>query len=171
MKVLTVEKEIIDMQNIDELSRYIQFTLVDLGSNNRSTNEHDIVFPKLLYYEEYIGPALDCDIGGNRVMLPLSWYIMIGDEDISEVEALPITSLNARDFTAICTNPIDGFRHHFLNIKIYGVLSDYNWILPKIKNGQCVAVPINKDTNNPLCVYLSHSTTKIPQTLIPTDFM
>ncbi|ASV44160.1 hypothetical protein PBI_SCTP2_145 [Salicola phage SCTP-2] len=170
MKLLGVEKNIINLQ--DESHRYPQqFTVIDLNSDINIADGADIIFPKLLYIEDYVGPAIDCSIGGYRVMLPLSWCIFIGDEDVSEVEAIPMTSLNAREFSTIVTNPIDGFRHYFLDIRIYDVLTEYEWILPKIKNGQCVAYPITNDSNNPLCVYVSHSTTKIPTSLSPTDFM
>lgn len=170
MNLLTVEKNIINIQNY-EPKMPTQFTVVDLGSDIKQHKETDIVFPKLLYVEDYLGPALDCDIGGYRVMLPLSWFICIGDEDVSEVESIPITSLNARDFSAIVTNPIDGFRHYFMEVRIYNVLTEYEWVLPKIKNGQSIAVPINNNENNPLCVFLSHSLTKIPPSLSPLDFM
>lgn len=168
MKILTTAQQQLDLNCIDDEIEMTQFTVVDLGSNINTRDEPDIIFPKLIYLEQYIGAAVVCDIGDDEIILPLSWYVFIGDEDSAEVEIIPITELNARSFNVIATNPISGFRHHFPRIRIKEVLMDYSWTLPKIKNGQCLAVPINK-TN--LCVFISNSNSKIPNTVSPMDFL
>lgn len=171
MKVLTVEKNILDLTTIGDEIPETQFTVVDLGSDAKSYEGSDVLFPRLIYVEDYTGPAIECDVGGYSVVLPLSWHIFIGEEDISEVELIPITALNARDFSAITTNPIDGFRHYFNVVRVRAIYQEYDWVLPKIKNGQALAIPINDDPENPLCVYITHSTSKIPQTSSAVDFM
>lgn len=171
MNILTVEKKILDLTTLDSIEYDTRFTVIDFGSDANKYSEPDIIFPKLLYVEDYTGPALECMIDNHVFVLPLAWFIFIGDEDISEIEALPLTSLNARNFSVITTNPIDGSRHHYKEIKILNVYPDYDWVLPKIKNGQCIAVPYNNDSDNPMCVYITHSTSKIPNILSPVEFI
>lgn len=171
MNILTVEKNILDLTTIGDEIPETQFTVVDLGSDAKSYEGSDILFPRLVYVEDYTGPAIECDVAGSTVVLPLAWNIFIGEEDISEVELIPITALNARDFSAIVTNPIDGFRHYFSLVRVRAIYQEYDWVLPKIKNGQALAIPINDDKENPLCLYITHSTSKIPQTSSAVDFM
>lgn len=172
MNILTVEKDIIDLAEIDDEVPETQFTVVDLGSDAKNYDGADIIFPRLVYVEDYSGPAIECNIMGHVVILPLAWNIFIGEEAISEVELIPITALNARDFSAIVTNPVDGFRHYFETVKVKTVYTDYDWVLPKIKNGQALAVPIDpSDTQNPLCLYITHSTSKIPTVSSANDFL
>lgn len=168
MRILTTEQKQLDLDTIDDEISPTQFTVVDFGSNINTDGETDIIFPKLIYLEQYIGAAVVCDIGKDEVILPLSWLIFIGDEYSAEIEAMPITELNAREFNVISTNPISGFRHYFPTIKIKRVVLDYNWVLPKIKNGQCLAVPINSKNE---CIYITNSNSKIPNGISPTDFI
>lgn len=173
MNILTVEKKVIDLVDIDPDEEFpdTQFTVVDLGSDAKNYEGSDIMFPKLLYVEDYSGPALECWIRSERVILPLAWNIFIGDEEVSDIELLPITSLNARDFSVIVTNPIDGFRHYYERVRVKALYTDYDWVLPKIKNGQALAIPISKDENDPLCIYITHSQSKIPTNISSTDFL
>jgi len=171
MNILTVEKDIIDLTELEDEIPETQFTVVDMGSDAKNYDGSDIIFPRLVYVEDYTGPAIECDVMGRTVILPLAWQVFIGEEDISEVEIIPMTALNARDFSVIVTNPIDGFRHYFAPIKVKTVYTDYDWVLPKIKNGQALAIPIDDNTENPMCLYITHSTSKIPNVLSANDFM
>lgn len=173
MKILSVEKKIIDLGKLSEFDEVpkTQFTVVDVGSDANPSDEPDILFPKLIYIEEYTGPALKCLVGDHVVMLPLAWFTFIGEEDIGEVEIVPVTSINARNFETIVTNPIDGFRHHYYPIRAMELYMEYDWVLPKLKNGQAVAVPINDDEENPQCIYVSHSKSKIPLIVNSGEFI
>ena len=173
MKLLTVEKNILDLGGLSELDDVpkTQFTVIDLGSDANPSTEPDILFPKLIYIEEYCGPALKCMIGEFPVILPLSWFTFIGEEEIGEVEIIPVTGINARNFDVIVSDPINGFRHHFLPIRAVELYMEYDWVLPKLKNGQAVAMPINDDAEDPLCVYLSHSKSKMPVVVNSGEFV
>lgn len=172
MNILVVENDLkgvkLDLTTIDDEIPITQFVVVDLGSDLNHHNQPDIIFPKLIYLEEHVSSAVLCDVGGYEVLLPLSWHIFVGDEDSAEIELIPITDINARTFQTIVTHPLEGFRHHFMDIRIKKVLIEYDWVLPKIKNGQCLAVPF---TENNMCLYLTNSPTKIPLITTPTDFM
>lgn len=173
MKLLTVDKTILDLGMLDVMDEVprTQFVVLDLGSDANPLDEPDILFPKLIYIEEYIGPALKCMIGEFTTILPLSWFTFIGEEEIGEVEIIPVTSINARNFETIVSDPITGFRHHYLPIRAIELYMEYEWVLPKLKNGQAVAVPINDDEHNPLCVYLSHSKSKMPVVVDSGEFV
>lgn len=172
MNILVVENDLqgykLDLAIIDEEIPVTQFVVIDLGSDLNHCNQSDVIFPKLIFLEEHISSAVLCDIGGYDILLPLSWNIFVGDEDSAEIELIPITELNARTFSTIVTHPVNGFRHHFMDIRIKKVLLDYEWVLPKIKNGQALAVPFTEDNK---CIFLTNSASKIPAISTPDDFM
>lgn len=169
MKILTVESKQLDLNDIEDEIEPTQFVVVDLGSElNPYEDETDIIFPKLVYIEEVTSPAIKCQIGKIEFLLPLTWNIFIGEEDVGEVELIPLTSINARDFSVLITNPLKGFRTHFEKINVKEVLIDYDWSLPKLKNGQALALPLD-DSNN--CLYITSSTTKIPNEVAASDFI
>lgn len=168
MKILTVEEKQIDLSEIGDSIPVTHYAVVDLGSDMNTLGAADITFPKLLYITDQTSHAVVCDIEGVEVTLPLSWNLFIGDEDSAEVEALPITELNARNFQVILTNPASGFRHRFADIRIKTVLIEYEWTMPRLKNGQALAVPINSKNE---CLYITSSLSKIPPTSCPADFL
>lgn len=166
MKILTLEEQQLELADIGDEIPVTQFATIDLDNEDYGV---DIVFPRLNSVWDNIGSALVCDIGGNDVLLPLSWYIFIGVEDQAEIELVPVTDLNARNFHAIVTNPISGYQHKFLKIRPKSLLLDYLWVIPRFnKNSQALAIPID-DKNN--CIYVTQTPNKIPKDLSPTDFM
>ena len=85
--------------------------------------------------------------------MPIDWSIAVGDSSsASDIEILPLTSLNDRGFEAFCFNPLTGFRVEFKKIEIVNFYNDVKWYFPKMKNGQLLAIPLNTDPK-PLCVY------------------
>jgi hypothetical protein len=85
------------------------------------------------------------NIGGHEVTMPIDWSIAVGCSDVgSDVEVLPLTSLNDRGFEAFCFNPLSGFRHGYKPIEIVNVYNDVKWYFPKVKNGQLLAVPLDE---------------------------
>jgi hypothetical protein len=85
--------------------------------------------------------------------MPIDWSIAVGDSSSSsEIEILPLTSLNDRGFEAFCFNPLSSFRIEFKPIEIVNFYNDVKWYFPKMKNGQLLTVPLNPK-EKPLCSY------------------
>jgi hypothetical protein len=92
-------------------------------------------------------------IGDDEVTMPIDWSIAVGDSSSSsEIEILPLTSLNDRGFEAFCFNPLSSFRIEFKPIEIINFYNDVKWYFPKMKNGQLLTVPLSTE-NKPLCSY------------------
>jgi hypothetical protein len=84
--------------------------------------------------------------------MPLDWCVAVGDDEAGDVEILPITSLNSRDFKAFCFNPISSYSAEWLKIDIVNVYSEVKWYFPKTKPGQLLCTPLT-NVDEPKCVY------------------
>jgi hypothetical protein len=131
-------------EEIDDL----RFTILD----NSNSAEPDFKYIPLILLESFTSPALILQIGDRKIKMPLEWQVVIGEAEVGNLEALPLTSINDRDFNIFCYNSLSSFRVEFLPIEILDVYNEVNWYAPKLKNGQYLSIPID-DGDKPRCVY------------------
>jgi hypothetical protein len=107
----------------------------------------------LIFLESFNAPAIVLQIGDHEIAMPVDWSIAVGDSSSSsDIEVLPLTSLNDRGFQALCFNPLSSFKIEFKPIKIVNFYNDVKWYFPKMKNGQLLSTPI-QGGERPSCVY------------------
>jgi len=131
-------------EEIDDL----RFAILD----NSDPNNPDYFYIPLIFLESFTSPALVLKIGNKQIKMPLDWQVLIGEDDLGDLEALPLTSLNDRDFKVYQYNSLKSYVPTFLPIEIVDVYNEVSWYAPKLKNGQYLAVPLS-DGENPECVY------------------
>jgi len=150
MNILTLDNIAVSLNNlpavVDDNTR---FAVLD---NSVPTNP-DFFFVPLIYLESFNSPAMVLRIGDSEIAMPLDWYIAVGDgSSATNIEILPLTSLNDRGFDALVFNPLSSFRLEFQPIEIVNFYSDIKWYFPKMKNGQLLATPLTTG-EAPLCAY------------------
>jgi hypothetical protein len=106
----------------------------------------------LIFLETFNSPALVLRIGDNIMKMPIDWQVLIGEEEVGDLEMLALTSINDRGFKTFEFNPLTSFSPTYMPIEIIDVYQDVTWYVPKLKNGQMLAVPV-EDKDNPRCVY------------------
>ena len=150
MMILTLENIPFDLNNLpDEVDDNMRFAVLDNGT----PSEPDFFFQPLVFLESFNSPAMVLRIGDDEVTMPIDWSIAVGDSSSSsDIEILPLTSLNDRGFEAFCFNPLSSFRVEFKPIQIVNFYNDVKWYFPKMKNGQLLSVPTN-DNAKPNCCY------------------
>jgi len=150
MQILTLNNLAFDLNNLpDEVDDDMRFAVLD----NSDAREPDFFFQPLIFLESFNSPAMVLKIGDDEITMPIDWSIAVGDSSsASDIEILPLTSLNDRGFEAFCFNPLTGFRVEFKKIEIVNFYNDVKWYFPKMKNGQLLSVPITKEPK-PLCAY------------------
>jgi len=148
MRILTVENEVFDLDQLPEEVDDMSFAIFD----NSDPSDPDYHFIPLIFLESFNSPALVLRIGKHRIKMPIDWQILIGEPDVGDLEMLPLTSINDRGFKAFEYNPRSSFSPTYHDIEIVDVYQDVSWYAPKLKNGQMLCVPIN-DGEKPLCVY------------------
>ena len=150
MQILTLDNQAFDLNNLpDEVDDDMRFAVLD----NSDAREPDFFFQPLIFLESFNSPAMVLKIGNDEITMPIDWSIAVGDSSsASDIEILPLTSLNDRGFEAFCFNPLTGFRVEFKKIEIVNFYSDVKWYFPKMRNGQLLSVPITTGPA-PLCAF------------------
>ena len=148
MRILTVDNHVYEMTDLPNEISDLRFCVLD----NSNPAEPDYYFLPLVFLESFNDPALVLKIGKHRIKMPYNWRILIGDPEIGDLEALPLTKINDRGFEIFTFNPISSFRPKFEPVEIEDVYQDVKWYFPKLKNGQLLCVPL-EDGPEPQCAY------------------
>lgn len=152
MYILTLDDQSFDLSKISEdMEEDIRFSVLD----NNNPSDPDFFFIPLVFLESFNSPAIELDIGGNRIAMPVDWSIVVGDSHCgTEIEVLPLTSLNDRGFEAFLYNPLSSFKHHYATIEIVNVYNDVKWYFPKMKPNQLLTTPLH-DGKKPTCAFFT----------------
>jgi hypothetical protein len=150
MKILTLDNLAFDLNNLPEdVDDSLRFSVLD----NSDPSNPDFFFIPLIFLESFNSPAMVLRIGDEEVSMPIDWSIAVGDSSSSsDIEILPLTSLNDRGFEAFCFNPLSSFRIEFKPIEIVNFYNDVKWYFPKMRNGQLLSVPVGSG-KKPNCCY------------------
>jgi len=148
MRIHTLNDTSFELNTLPEEIDDMRFAILD----NSNPAEPDFMYIPLIFLESFTSPALVLKIGNHKIKMPVDWEIVIGEDDVGDLESLPLTSINDRDFSAFQFNSLSAYRPTFEPIEIIDVYSEVNWYAPKLKNGQFLAVPIEEGPN-PKCVY------------------
>lgn len=143
----------------------IRYCVMDVTEKD----DPDFFFMPLVFIETFNAPSIRLSIGNKNIEMPLDWSILIGDRDIGQLEFVPLTSINAREFSTIVTNPLGGFSQEWSQIRVNNIFADVKWCLPKLKYGHVLVVPLD-DTPKPKCAYFVKDMNRIPDTLNSYDF-
>ena len=150
MNILTLENQSFNLNQLpDEVDDTMRFSVLD----NSNPQDPDFFFNPLIFLESFNSPAAVIEIDGNQLTMPLDWCIAVGCSDAgSDLEVLPLTSLNERGFEAYLFNPLSSYQPAFGKIEIVNFYNDVKWYFPKMKNGQLLSVPISEG-KEPLCAF------------------
>ena len=132
MKIHTIENESYNLDSLPDEIDDLRFAILD----NSKPKDPDYFFTQLIFLENFISPALVLKIGDAVIKMPRDWHILIGEEDMGDLEALPLTSINDRDFNAYEFNCLLNRSPTFLPIEVVDIYNEVSWYCPKLKNGQ-----------------------------------
>jgi hypothetical protein len=150
MRILTLENKPFSLNRLpDSVDDSLRFAVLD----NSNPVDPDFFFNPLIFLESFNSPAIVLEINGNEITMPLDWCVAVGcSEAGSDLEVLPLTSLNDRGFEAFLFNPLTGNMAQFGTIEITNFYNDVKWFFPKMRNGHLLCVPITEGPN-PQCAY------------------
>jgi hypothetical protein len=150
MQILTLDNINFSLNDLpDEVDETTRFAVLD----NSNPQDPDFFFVPLIFLESFNAPAMVLKIGDDEVTMPLDWCIAVGDSSsATNIEILPLTSLNDRGFDAFIFNPLSSFRLEFKPVEIVNFYNDVKWYFPKMKTGQLLATPL-QSKHQPECAY------------------
>jgi hypothetical protein len=150
MRILTLENKSFSLSKLPEIVEDdLRFAVLD----NSDSNDPDFFFNPLIFLESFNSPAIVMEIAGNEITMPLDWCVAVGCSQAgSDLEVLPLTSLNERGFEAFLFNPLTGTHPQFAKIEITNFYNDVKWYFPKMRNGHLLSIPITENDNSP-CAY------------------
>ena len=140
--------------NLDSLPEEIddlRFTILD----NSNPKEPDYFYIPLIFLESFASPSLVLKIGNHVIKMPLDWHVLIGEEELGDLEAMQLTSINDRDFKVFEFNSLSSTRAEFLPIEVVDIYNEVQWYSPKLKNGQYLAVPLSDEPGAPVVYFIS----------------
>ena len=140
--------------NLDSLPEEIddlRFAILD----NSNPKEPDYFYIPLIFLESFASPSLVLKIGKHVIKMPLDWYVLIGEEELGDLEAMQLTSINDRDFKVFEFNSLSSTRAEFLPIEVVDIYNEVQWYSPKLKNGQYLAVPLSDEPGAPVVYFIS----------------
>lgn len=149
MRLLTLENTSYELNDIPEEVSDVRFCVLD----NSDPKDPDYFWIPLIFLESFNSPALVLKIGNNIIKMPMDWQMLIGEPDLGDLEVVPLTSINDRGFSAFAFNPLSSFRPEFFPVEVIDIYQDVKWYFPKLKPGQMLAIPLETDSEKPLCVY------------------
>ncbi len=156
MLILTEENKSYNLTNLPTtVDNDLHYCILD----NSTISDPDYLWLPLVFMESFNTPTLKLRVGEKIVNVPVDWQILIGEPDHGDLEVIAFTSLNDRNFKAFTFNPLKSFKPEFSEIEILDVFPETQWFVPKLKNGQLLAVPITQG-ENPLCIYITKEITK-----------
>ena len=157
MRILTNDNVAYELDKVPNEIEDIRYCVLDYSDPKNP----DYFFIPLIFLESFHSPSVVLSLGKHTVQMPLDWSILVCDNDYSDLEIMPLTSLNDRGFYTMVFNP---FRHmvprpHEINIM--NVYTEIKWYFPKLKNGNILVVPV-EDGLYPNCALFVKDSSRLP---------
>lgn len=166
MNILTVENVAYDLNRVPDEVDDIRYCVYDTNDPENM----DYYFLPLIFLEVFNAPAISLEIGEYIINMPLDWSILTCDSEYTDIEFVPLTSLNDRGFHTLLFNPYDTKFPITKEVNIINVYSDVKWYFPKIRNGLILVVPVESGPK-PRCALFVKERNKIPSTLDVGDIL
>lgn len=160
MRILTTENRAYDLDRIPESSEDIRYCVFDYSNPADS----DYYFVPLIFLESFHCPAVVLEIGKYKIQMPLDWSILVCDAEYSDLEIMPLTSLNDRGFHTMVFNPFKHMVPKPHEVNITNVYKDVKWYFPRLKSGNILVVPL-EDTPYPNCALFVKDAGKTPDVI------
>lgn len=124
----------------------------------------DYFFIPLMFLEVFNSPAAVLSIGDYKIKMPLDWSVLACDAEYSDIEIMPLTSLNDRGFHTMVFNPLKHMVPKPREVQIVNVYNDVTWHFPKLKTANILVVPLS-DSHCPDCALFVKDTSKLPEVI------
>jgi len=167
MNILTIENNVYDLDSVPDQINDLRYCVLDVSD----PEFYDYYWLELIFLESFYSPAVVLNIGGHEVKMPMDWSIAICDDEYhTEIEIVPLTSLNNRGFKTPVFNPMSNKIPEIEEVFITNYYQDIKWFFPKLKPGHLLVTPIEQKSV-PKSVLFVKEANKIPEVVNLSDVM
>lgn len=106
---------------------------------------HDFTLWPLTMLEEQTTSAYVLLVGGERVVIPCNWKVMIYDGETSDVDVIDVVDLAGRDFTAFGYGPLRAIPKP-LTLKVIDLIHDITFVVPSKHKQHMWCLPVDATT-------------------------
>lgn len=160
MRILTNDNVSYDLDKVPNEVEDIRFCVLDYSD----PKDPDYFFIPLIFLESFYAPAVVLQIGKYNIQMPLDWSVLVCDNEYSDLEIMPLTSLNDRGFCTMVFNPLRHMVPRPREVTITNVYADVKWFFPKLKHGNILVVPL-EDGPTPECALFVKDVNKLPDVI------
>jgi hypothetical protein len=160
MRILTTENIAYELDQVPNEIEDIRYCVLDYSDPKNP----DYFFIPLIFLESFHAPAVVLEIDKYKIQMPLDWSILVCDDNYSDLEIMPLTSLNDRGFHTMVFNPLRHMVPRPKEISITNVYAEVKWYFPKLKHGNILVVPL-EDTPYPNCALFVKDTARLPDVI------
>lgn len=157
MLILTEENKSYELNKVPDEVDDLRYCVLDCSN----AKEIDYYWRPAIYLESFSAPAVVLQIGPHTTQMPLDWSIMVCDDQYSDMEVMPLTSLNDRGFHTVAFNPLRHMVPLTYEVEIVNIYADVKWYFPKLKNGNLLVMPLELG-EEPMCALFVKEGNKIP---------
>lgn len=157
MLILTEENKSYNLDCVPDSVEDLRYCVLDCSDISNA----DFYWLPLIFLESFNAPAVVLDIGPYKIQMPLDWSILVCDDQYSDMEVMPLTSLNDRGFHTIAFNPLNHMVPVTHEVTISNIYADVKWYFPKLKNGNILTMPLEAGSS-PHCGLFVKEGSKIP---------
>ena len=86
MRIHTLDNTAYNLDTLPEEIDDMRFAILD----NSDPNNPDYFYIPLIFLESFTSPALVLRIGDKQIKMPLDWQVLIGEDDLGDLESLPL---------------------------------------------------------------------------------
>lgn len=158
MLILTNENKPFDINYVPNQEDNLRYCVLDFSDPKNV----DFYWRPLVFLQSFNSPAAVLDIGPYKLQMPLDWSILACDDSYSDLEVIPLTSLNDRGFYTVAFNPL---KHMFptpCEIGISNIYADVKFYVPQLRNGSVLVVPLEQK-DEPICALFVKEGSRIPE--------
>ena len=160
MNILTNDNVAYNLDKVPNEIEDIRYCVLDYSDPKNP----DYFFIPLIFLESFYAPAVVLQIDKYKIQMPLDWSILVCDDAYSDLEIMPLTSLNDRGFHTMVYNPLRHMVPRPKEVMITNVYAEVKWFFPKLKHGNILVVPL-EDTPFPNCALFVKDVNKLPEVI------
>lgn len=151
MLVLTPENTAFQVDQVVDVIPKEMYCVLDLSN----IDDSDYYFHKILHVVSFSSMGAELKIGDNRVVVPLNWQILLGEEDSGMMEVSTIENLlNIKDPKAFVYNPVKSMYPRFEPVQVVNLFTlTTRWQMPILQKKNLLVVPLRSGSNPPCAMF------------------